>query len=64
MDRKNGSKTKEYALIDANIYRDIHTKLISNLEHAASSGLGKLMKQLYLATYLLPLFRTELKKGS
>lgn len=46
IDRKDGYKAKEYALIDANIYRDIHTKLISNLEHASLLDSGEIFVKL------------------
>lgn len=46
IDRKDGYKAKEYALIDANIYRDIHTKLISNLEHASLLDTGEIFVKL------------------
>lgn len=46
IDRKDGYKAKEYALIDANIYQAIHTKLISNLEHASLLDSGEIFVKL------------------
>lgn len=46
IDRKDGYKAKEYALIDANIYQSIHTKLISNLEHASLLDTGEIFVKL------------------
>lgn len=46
MDRKNGPKTKEYALIDANIYKAIHAKLTKDVEHAVLLDTGEIFVKL------------------
>ena len=46
IDRKDGYKAKEYALIDANIYQAIHTKLTENVEHAVLLDTGEIFVKL------------------
>ena len=46
INRKNGYHAKEYALIDANIYKAIHTKLTENVEHAVLLDSGEIFVKL------------------
>lgn len=46
INRKNGYHAKEYALIDANIYKAIHTKLTENVEHAVLLDTGEIFVKL------------------